>query len=40
MISIPSVAQIRLRESEESIRAVDRVREIDEYLEGEGRRVA
>ncbi len=40
MISIPSVVQIRLRESEESIRAVDRVREIDEFLAGEGRRVA
>ncbi|MBE0448225.1 MAG: hypothetical protein IBX64_09040 [Actinobacteria bacterium] len=40
MIPIPSVAQILLRESEESIRAVDRVREIDECLEGEGRRVA
>lgn len=40
MISIPSVVQIRFRESEESIRAVDRVMEIDEFLEGEGRRVA
>ncbi len=40
MISIPSVVQVRLRESEESIKAVDRVKEIDEFLEGEGRRVA
>jgi len=40
MISIPSVVQIRLRESEESIKAVDRVREIDEYMEGERRRRA
>lgn len=41
MISIPSVVQIRLRESEESIKAVDRVRELDEFLEGErGKKIA
>lgn len=40
MIAIPSVAQIRLRESEESIMAVDRVKEIDDFLIRARRRAA